>query len=235
MTQLPLTGAGPSGSGYIPKVLGYNPIAYWPLNETAGATANCLVNAAQDGTYTGVTLGQSVTDANGVTFVCPFFDGANDFVACNSAAFTAAFDGQEGTIAVWLRMNAAGVWTDGTFRYIWQLNAGGAEYTRIYKSTTNNIMSYRYLAGGVAESGDESGLSITDWMHLALTWSLSAGANGEVRYWRDGAEVATVDTTLGTWAQSIDAGYPIIGASSTVPGSPAHGWLAHCAVFASSI
>jgi len=62
---IPLTGAGPSAPGglsfYANKVAGYNPapIAYWILGEAAGAAAACQINAAQDGAYTAVTLGQA--------------------------------------------------------------------------------------------------------------------------------------------------------------------------------
>ncbi|NIV37784.1 MAG: hypothetical protein GWN58_52745, partial [Anaerolineae bacterium] len=35
--------------GYIGKVLGTGPIAYWPLNEGSGASAHCEINPAQNG------------------------------------------------------------------------------------------------------------------------------------------------------------------------------------------
>jgi len=211
---------------YSDKTLSYNPKAYWPLNETSGSVARCLVNSAQNGVYTGVTLGDGVGPDGSP---CPFFDGANDYVNIWTTALHDAFNGSEGTVAIWAKVNAVDVWTNGAVKYIFQLNAAAAvEYARIYKSNTNNRMSYRYQAGGVTEGGDENGLSETDWMHLALTWSKSAD---EVRYWRDGAEVATVDTSLGTWVGSIDSDYPIIGASSTIPGGPWHGWLSNSALW----
>ena len=50
-------GAAP-GASYVSKVLSYSPIAYWALDEASGA-AVCRVNAAQNGTHTAVTLGQT--------------------------------------------------------------------------------------------------------------------------------------------------------------------------------
>ncbi|GAI14148.1 unnamed protein product, partial [marine sediment metagenome] len=77
---------------YDDKVLGMDPIAYWPLSETSGLVANCLVNPAQNGVYTGVTLGQpGIGDGN----TAPYFDGTNDYVDVLTAAFIAAYNGSE--------------------------------------------------------------------------------------------------------------------------------------------
>ena len=55
---------GGSG-GYNEKVLRTGPIAYWPQDETSGTVARCLVNPAQNGTYTGVTLANDLTGRSG--------------------------------------------------------------------------------------------------------------------------------------------------------------------------
>ena len=43
---------------YMDKVLSYNPLVYFPMNETAGLTAVNYgsLGTAANGTYTGVTL-----------------------------------------------------------------------------------------------------------------------------------------------------------------------------------
>ena len=227
MTQLPLTGAGPSAGSYIAKVLSYNPIAYWPLNELTGATANCLVNAAQDGAYTGVTLGQTVTDANGVSFICPFFDGANDFVDIYSATLGAAFDGGEGSIMIWMKVNAAAVWTDGINRVMMHLGTNATDnYLRMMKESANNRVQWIYNADGTLDSDTKTGLSDTDWVMVAMTWS----ATGDlIQYFYDGA-LEDTDTGLGTYDNGLVENFTNIGSQTETPGLLWHGWLAHPAI-----
>ena len=102
------------GGSYADKVLSYGPIAYWPLWETAGASAACLVNPAQSGTAVGVTWANDATGAFGTA--APFFDGANDDINIYTAALAAAFSGHVGSLMVWCRVANAGVWTDGAAR-----------------------------------------------------------------------------------------------------------------------
>ena len=69
-------GQFPAFDKFYRKVLDYRPIAYWPQWESAGSAARCLVNTAQNGAYTGVTLGQpGAVDGD----LCPYYDGANDY------------------------------------------------------------------------------------------------------------------------------------------------------------
>ena len=100
---------------YYQKVLSYDPIAYWMMDEKQGAVSYDMVTArntgARNGAYTGVTLGQpGIGDGN----TSPLFDGANDFTNIYSASFNAAFNGAEGTLGIWMRVFNVAVWTDGT-------------------------------------------------------------------------------------------------------------------------
>ena len=99
---------------YYEKVLGIqsaNMLAYWPVWEASGAVAdNIEGTAARDGAYTGVDLGQpGIGDGN----TCPWWDGANDYCNIYSTSLRDAFNGAEGTIACWAKVNSAAVWTDG--------------------------------------------------------------------------------------------------------------------------
>ena len=228
MSQLPLTGAGPSAAGYIAKVKSYNPIAYWPLNETTGSTAVCQVNTAQNGTYTGVTLGQTVTDASGVSFICPLFDGANDFANIYTTTFRDAFDGAEGTAMIWARVYNVGVWTDGNNHVMGTLRVDANNQIFLKKDNTNNRKELVYEAGNVTETGVETGLAIIDWMQLFLTWSATTD---EVKQYRDGSQVGITLTVLGAWAGQLVNTNTIIGSFDTGPTNPWYGWLAHCAVW----
>lgn len=214
--------------GYSAKVLGYNPIAYWPLNETAGATAACLVNSAQNGTYMGVTLA-NVVGPDGTNYA-PLFDGVNDFVNIYSATLAGIFNGAEGSAMIWSRVFNAGVWTDGTVRYAgrWAVNA--SNQVLIYRIATNNRLRYQYNAGGTNKLINHDSTS-TSWMNFIITWSKSSGVDGEVKAYFNGSQTGATQTALGVWAGALNLSTVIIGAASTIPASPWYGYLAHVAVW----
>ena len=227
--QLLRLGVGGAGASYSDKVLGYGPIAYWPLWEAAGATAECLVDSpAQDGTYVGVTLGQTgIGDGN----TCPLFDGANDYVDQLSAALAGVFDGNEGTILAWTKVFDAGVWTDGLVRRAFCFAADGLNIQYLTKDDVNNAFWYRRKGGNVASLVIEGGLASTDWIVYGMTYSLSTGLTGEMRAYRNGLQIGLTQVNLGTWAGGLADWSTVIGAGSEAPDFPWHGYLAHCMVF----
>ena len=109
-------------ASYVNKVLGIdaaNNIAYWPVNETSGVVAdNAEGTAARDGAITGVTLNSITGPAGGPA---GRWDGANDYIDIESASLSTAFNGNAGTVALWLRAFNAGVWTDAASRYLLSL------------------------------------------------------------------------------------------------------------------
>lgn len=213
------------GNPYYRKVLGYNPIAYWPLWEPAGGVAECLVNPAQSGAYTGVTLGQ---EGIGDGRTAPFFDGANDFVDIYSASFEAALSFTEFTIMLWLKVNAAGVWTDGAKRVGVMILDDGNNYITLNKAAANNTVEASYKAGGAWKNTSHAGMAgVIDWFTLGMTVSVGADA---LKLYVDGAPQGTV-AGLGVWAGgALNVDRVLIGATSK-PGEVAHGWHAHCAVW----
>jgi hypothetical protein len=225
---LPLTFAGPSAvGGYSAKVLSYSPIAYWPLNETSGTTAICQVNAAQNGTYTGVTLGQpGIGDGN----TAPFFDGANDYVNVQTAALAAAFNGAEGSISWWFKVYDAGVWTDGTFRYHVYGAADASNNVFYRRHTTNNWLTMWYRAGGTISQQAIVPEQPTTWTHIALTWSATDDA---FKSYFAGVQAGPTISGLGIWAGPLAD--TVIGAGDLVPTSVWHGYLAHVAIYTSAL
>ena len=216
-----------SGQTYAEKVLSYGPIAYWPLWEAAGPTAECLVNSpAQDGTYTGVTLGQpGIGDGN----TCPFFDGTNDYVDIWSAAFAAAFNGSEGTLAYWVKGFNVGVWTDSVIRQTVRILADGNNLIDggARDPADNNRLVNYFRAGGTWENRSNVGITTVDWFFLTMTWSALAD---EVIYYWNGAWLET-DVGLGAWAGAPAANNTVIGARVIPVGSPWYGYLAHSQVY----
>ena len=168
-------GLMPGGVSYDQKVLGYGPIAYWPLWELSGTTAQCLVNPAQNGTYSGVTLGQEGIGDGGQA---PLFDGANDYVDIYSAALAAIFPYDEGSFCGWMKVFNVGVWSDGAVRIFISAAAalGGAAFmVNFYRrGVVNNVTYFR------DDGADNQVLQhvvvapVTDWQHFALTWSVTS-------------------------------------------------------------
>ena len=218
---------------YADKVLGYLPAAYWPLWETSGITARCLVSSSQNGTYnTDVSLwppGTGIGDGN----TAPFFDGTNDYVSLFAAAIQAAANTAttEGSVSVWYRVANVGVWTDGTYRSVYSAIDDPSNRYIWYKSGVNNNIYVLHDAGGTAENHTQAGQTATTWQHGCWTWSESAD---EVKYYLNGTLLAT-DTVIGNWTGDGNWTSIIIGANSFVPANVFHGWIAHAALFSRAI
>jgi hypothetical protein len=219
-----LAGSWPTPA-YWERVMATNPIAYWPLWEKSGTVAHCLVNPAQNGTYnsdvSGWPTGIGIGDGNSA----PGFDGTNDYVNVNTVALKAAFNTAEGSLHLWLKVAAAGVWTDGTARYAMRFSVDGNNYIIVIKASANNTLTWTYAAGGVTEARSTVTAGPTDWFTMGMSWSKSAE---EVRYYLSGAWQET-DTTLGVWAGAFANMF--IGVANAVPTFQWSGSLAHGAIW----
>lgn len=213
---------------YSDKVLNIenaNLIGYWRFNEISGTTAdNYEGTAARDGTYNNVTLDQTgIGDGLGATQIVPANE--NSSVDFDTASFTGAFNGDEGTVAMWTRVRAASVWSDGVFRATFVVRVDGSNEMHLAHTNNTNELRWLYIAGGVTEDLRSTAQGAeTDWFHLAMTWS---AAGDIVRAYYNGSEVTT-GTTLGTWAGDPEnrdvwgAGH-ITGNNSEYDGYIAHG------------
>lgn len=231
MSRLPLTGAGPSSGAvaYSEKVLGIesaNLIAYWPLWEAEGATAdNYEGTAARDGTYSGVTLGQTGI-GDGET--CPLWAG-NDHVDIYSASLNTAFSGAECTIAWWMKVSAAGVWTDNTYRRLFDVRVDAGNRFFPTKSNTSNRLTYSYSGGGTRKDNNKNSITTTDWIHCAIT--VSETADQYIPYF-NAAVVGTIGTSLGEWTTDpLSSTETVIGAENTTPQQVWDGYIAHFAIW----
>lgn len=217
---------------YQTKVLSYNPIAYWMQAEAAGAVAIDEVNSpAQDGAYTGVTLGQpGIGEPCGTT--CPFWDGANDYNNILTAALNAAWNGDQSTTVLWARVANAGVWTDGAERYALSIFTTADDFVRIIKSDVNNRLFFGYRAGGIFVSVNHDGVATTDWMTLGIT--VDRAGNAMMAYF-NGVQTGLTQVGFGAWGGALRATFNNIGALRTTPASVFHGWEAHCALFGTTL
>jgi len=217
-----------TSDAYADKVMGYGPIAYWPLWELSGTTARCLVNPAQNGTYNSDVStwppGAGIGDGN----TAPFFDGANDFVNVLTATFTGNFDGTEGSIQIWAKVANVGVWTevwtDATTRETYRFLVDGNNLSIIRREAANNQLGWFHFAGGPLGPIVENGVAETGWMHLVGTWSETV--NQQIAY-RDTVNKGIL--VAGAWAGVL--AQCTIGSEDPGPNGVWNGWLAHCAVW----
>lgn len=209
---------------YTNKVLQAAPanlIQYLPMAEPSGTTAQDASGNGRTGAYTGVTLGVTgIGDGR----TAASFDGATSFNNALNAA--AAFNGPEGTIALWMKVASAGVWSDGVLRRLFHLTVDANNQLSIFKSTAANRVDMIYLAGSVTKTVITTGLTSTDYIHFGLTWSKSGDA---MKAYVAGVQSGATQNGLGVWA-----GVPtlmIVGAGSLVPANVINGIEAHYALW----
>ena len=215
---------------YAERVLSYGPIAYWPLWDTAGVIATELVNSpAQDGTYLNAPLLGQPGIGDGNTSV--WFNVGNDCVDIYSVAFDGVFNGQEGSCMIWLKVNGAAVWTDGTLRRTLCLHVDANNWAIMNKDSVNNQLLFNYKSGGVSKNRTHA-ITSTDWIHTAMTWSLTAN---ELKCYVNGVQAGATINGLGAWAGPLNPVKTLIASFSFAGANPFHGWLAHGVVFGSAL
>lgn len=220
----------PVWKDYKDRVLKLAPIAYWMMDEASGGVSydSSVYSPSneRDGAYTGVTLGQ-VGIGDGRT--SPLFDGVNDYNDVYSISLRDAFNGGEGTVAFWIKVSGAGVWTDGTLRrlFYWAVDGDNRVYAQKLAAPDDEI-AFFYEANNVTESISKGSLSTLDWVHWAITWSAVAD---QVKLFFAGAQEGATQDTLGAWAGNLAVGAVIIGAFDTTPQLVWDGYIAHFAVW----
>lgn len=218
-------GAVAVGATYISKVIGYSPIAYWPLNEAIGASAVvCQINPLQNGSPSNVAFGNTL-GPDGVNNA-PLFNGTNSLINVTTNTFKAAFNGPEGAVSVWYKTANAGVWTDATSDRFFIVSGDSNNTLFVGKHENNNTTQLFYKANGTLTEVRKASQVSTDWIHYAMRWS---DANNLVEYFINGLEVSGQDAMNTTWNSTVD--FSVIGASNVGGGYVANGWLAHVAVF----
>lgn len=209
---------------YIQKVLGYSPIAYYPLNEASGTTAEDLSGSTFDGTYSGAAPGGTgIGDGNtGATF-----DGTADLV--NIAAMRTALNGDAGSISFWAKVSGAGVWSDATLRYLVRLFADSSNAIQIWKTATANQLSFQRIGDDTVKTVSSTALSgSTAYFHLALTWDVGADA---LKAYIGGSQVGATQTGNSAFDGVPAATTTAIGAAGTSGANSWSGQIAHVAIF----
>jgi len=208
---------GQNAVPYSGKILGYGPIAYWIMGEAEGGAAIDQINSpAQDGTYTGVTLGQAgVGDGN----TCPLFDGANDYLGLPNLAINK----DEGTLVVWHKTASGTPIGSG---YVWRYYLDSSNYFYLLIETVDRFL-FRRLGNGTTVDVRYAGLAgTTIWMSVAITWSVSGNAQNV--YVNGVPETQVAGLAAWNGGNSI---VHCVGAFNNTPTGPINGYLAHMALF----
>ena len=228
-----------------------NTVGLWPLNEGYGSVAGdlsangndgtivngswgsypdarCLVNSAQNGTYSGVTLNNTLGPDGKAG--APFFDGVNDFVNIYSAALDAAFNGATGSLLIWAKVANVGVWTDATTRDAFYLYDDSSNYHVARYTGASAALAWCKAGAGNAQIQFTPYTSL-EWFPHAITWS-DANNDDEVKLFIEGIQRGATNTGLNAWSGlGLDSAKTAIGANGTAAGNVFHGWLADAALF----
>lgn len=215
-----LMGAGLST--YISKVMGLGPVAYWPLNEAAGGTAEDISGNNLDGAYTAVTLGQTgIGDGN----TAASFDGATSVCNIHSAGLDAAFPGVEGSLSAWIKVSGAGIWADALYHCMVRLMTNAGDQFMLMKTDGALIEWTCNMAGGATSTFVRTKLiAPTAWTHLGLTWS---HAGNRARAYYNGVQEGADSGALAAFVGVLTAANTNIGAWTTAPNLIWSGTIAH--------
>lgn len=154
-----------------------------------------------------------------VEYWCPPVNGGVCYFDAGEVRGMDGFLGDQGTVIVPAQVANVGVWTDGVSRYLFVVGVGANNYITFNKSNVPNTIGFSYSADGVLLSQTTGGLFNTDFAFYSITWDMSAGATGEVRYFIDGIPSGAMDVGLGTWLGDLLNTAVVLGALSTVPAS----------------
>lgn len=212
------------GKPYHQKLLSLfagNIIAFYPLFETSGSLAVDLSGSNRHGAYSGVSLAHTQGPRGRAAGL---WDGVNDYCDIYSASLNAAFNGNEGSLLLWLRVSNAGVWSDVTLRRVVMLYSNGTNYIILAKTTTNNMLQFSHAGSGAGKNAAYNGMAgNTNWFHAACTWSLS---NNRIRLYLNGSQVAS-QTGIGAWSGNLSSAQTLIGATDKTPNHVWNGWIGY--------
>lgn len=208
------------GNFYFEKVRS-GLILYYLQNELTGTVANDDSPENNDGTYSNVTLNAIDSPVPGDR--APRY--SNGFLTAFTPGFLADFNGQEGSIFLWIKMFDSSVWTDGLNHRFLTLTVDGNNFIIMRKSSVNNSLNWFYVSGGVARIHTVSAQTTLGWFSMAMTFSLSGNL---VEFIHNGVVINS--NTIGTWAGTLSAECGF-GARNITPAEPHNGYESHGRVY----
>jgi len=198
----------------IQQIFGSNLLAYYPLDEPTGTVAYDRSGNKRNGTYANLTLANLQGPSGGYI---PRFTGTDGEKVDISAA-GAVLPTSSGFMWGWARAFDVSVWTDSTVRQLLYFLVNASNYSLLQKMNTDNSMRGLRNAGGTGD-GVTQIMYPTGLFHFGMSWSTP---NDRVRVYRNGEQVGTDQSTLGTWAGTVATS--LIGAGA-VAGQVWNGWI----------
>lgn len=211
-SQLGPLGRALGRQSYVEKVKALAPIAYWPLNETSGTTALDASGNGRNGVHSNVTVGQSgFGDGGGLS---AYYDGVAAYTNIYSPSFYAGFNGDVGTIHLWIKVAAAD-WPSSTAREAIRILPSSFYYVLIRK-TSNTLRLFRQ-SGATQRFRTITVVPTDAWMAIALTWNV---ATNELFSYVNGVAAGTVSgSILAAWLPTISTTIDTnIGAGNSAAG-----------------
>lgn len=204
-------------------LFGASVVSFLPLNDASGTFLDASGNGytGTGGGATGVTRGVygPVWTNRAVSF-----PGSAAYIDWYSAGLAGAFDGAEGTLVAWMKVSAAGVWADGTYRVIANLYTDANNFVTIARSDTANLILVNHKAGGTDRNTYPAFNASTNWVMIGLTWSV---AGGWMYAYINGARARASLGAPGTWSGALNSNATILGAINVGAGSGWSGSMAH--------
>ena len=149
-----------------------------------------------------------------------------DFCDIYSPALDAAWDGDELTLAGWVKLLDVSEWTNNWFSFF-QLLTNSDNKVNLGVLSTDGFAWMERRGGAVNWSNSWNMGSTLGWFHIAITVSV---LGDEQRGFINGVQVDGTRTGLGAWAGALLSSQCVIGAQSTTFGEIA-GWFADCALW----
>lgn len=174
----------------------------------------------------GILINQ--TSGNSLLDPVTWDDGVNDTLNCYSGALNSAFTPTVGSLEMFAKVNAVGVWTDATQRNLVTIGDGTNNRVVLQKTTTNNQLRALYVGGGTNTQVTTTVLAgITNWFHICMTWDVTGNV---LSLYINGVLVGTA-STFGTWAANLVSTACAIGSSGATGSGPWSGWMSQVRLY----
>jgi hypothetical protein len=162
-------------------------VVAWPLNETAGTTANAIIQGTWDGTYAGsytldndrFTDNEPSTTFTSTGYVS--FSGVSPLLSAWNGGIK-----DRGTISLWVKASAA-TWGNTTAGVLFSVtdDSGGVDVTfTIRKSTVANFLIVERTCGTNAQISANISNEVQDggWINIAVIWDARSGIAPNTRF-----------------------------------------------------
>lgn len=200
---------------YLQRILDYSPIAFWPLNETSGTTAdNAEGTAAMDGAHIAGGGGEIIGMRSNIFRSGEWayrFPSAAALVNIYSADLNTAMNKNEGSIVCWIKVPTTAQWAESsTQRYLYI--AGSTSNRFIIQHSSANTIGVIRTAGGTSKTVSiDMSSTPTTWQCIIVTYSVT---NNEMKVYLNGVQQGTTQTS-GSFSGSLATTTCCIGATDT--------------------